>query len=98
MAPTIIEQPTSVATEAARAKFWRKSAGLTRKQLGEQIGYSVQAIALFEQGYDHQGKPIGQRAWTRYRMCCAGMGVRDFNWLPEIYQAQSSVTARQTGI
>ena len=81
MVPTIIELPSTDATEAARAKFWRKAvARLTRRQLGERIGYSVQAIALFEQGYDHTGKPIGARAWTRYRMCCAGMSVKNFTW------------------
>lgn len=81
MTPTIIEQPSTDATEAARAKFWRKSvARLTRKELGSRIGYSVQAIALFEQGYDHRGKPLGARAWTRYRLVCAGLGVKNFTW------------------
>jgi hypothetical protein len=79
--PTLIELPSAVAIEAARAKFWRKAiARLTRKQLGEKIGYSTQAISLFEQGYDHRGRPIGERAWRRYRCCCAGIGIADFAW------------------
>lgn len=73
-APTIIEQPSTAATEAARAKFWRKSiVKLSRVQLGKMTGYSTQAISLFEQGYDHNGKPLGERAWKRYRLVCAGL-------------------------
>ena len=83
--PTIIELPSRDATEAARAKFWRKSiARLTRKDLGEKIGYSVAAIGLFEQGYDHRGRPIGERAWRRYRLVCAGLGVKNFTWTPGV--------------
>lgn len=75
-APTIIELPSKNATEAARAKFWRKTiVRLTRKELAERIGYSTQAISLFEQGYDHRGKPIGARAWKRYRLVCAGLAA-----------------------
>lgn len=80
MAPTIIEQPSAAATEATKAKFWRKSRGLTRKELAALTGYSVSAISLFEQGYDHKGKPLGERAWRRYRCCCAGIGIAEWNW------------------
>ena len=70
--PTIIEAPTAAVVEAARAKFWRKRMRLTRRELAAQIGYSLSAISLFEQGYDHRGKPIGERAWRRYRLVCTG--------------------------
>ena len=79
--PTIIELPSRGAAEAARAKFWRKTvARLTRTQLSLETGYSVSAISLFEQGYDHKGRPIGERAWKRYRLVCAGLGVKNFTW------------------
>lgn len=80
-APTIIEQPSTAATEAARAKFWRKSVvKLTRGELGKRTGYSIQAISLFEQGFDHNGRPLGERSWRRYRLVCAGLGVANFTW------------------
>lgn len=80
-APTIIEQPSSDATEAAKAKFWRKAVvKLSRKQLSTAIGYSTQAISLFEQGYGHNGKPLGERAWRKYRLVCAGLEVTNFTW------------------
>ena len=80
-APTIIEQPTAEAREAARAQFWRKNvAKMTRIELGKALGYSAQAIQLFERGYDYKGRPLGRRAWTRYRLACAGLGVKNFTW------------------
>ncbi len=79
MTPTIIEQPTTAVVEAAKAKFWRKRMALTRRELAERIGYSPSAVALFEQGYDHRGRAIGERAWRRYRLVCAGLG-REFTW------------------
>lgn len=80
-APTIIEQPSSAATEAAKAKFWRKAVlKMSRKQLSAATGYSTQAIALFEQGYTQNGKPLGERAWRKYRLVCAGIGVPNFTW------------------
>jgi hypothetical protein len=79
--PTIIEQTSASATEAARAKFWRKAVvALSRDELARAIGYSVSAISLFEQGYDANGRPIGARAWRRYRLVCAGLGVANFTW------------------
>jgi len=79
--PTIIELPSRGAAEAARAKFWRKTvARLTRTQLSLETGYSVSAISLFEQGYDHKGRPIGERAWKRYRLVCAGLMAKKGAW------------------
>ncbi len=79
--PTIIEQPSTIALEAARAKFWRKSVvKLRREELAAKIGYSVQTIQLFERGYDYTGRPLGPRAWKRYRLVCAGITIPDFNW------------------
>lgn len=79
--PTIIEQSSAAFAEAAMAKHWRKSVvKMTRKALGEQTGYSVQAIALFEQGYDHAGRPLGERGWKRYRLVCAGLSNGGKPW------------------
>lgn len=79
--PTIIEQPSSDAVEAAKAKFWRKAVRrLTRKELARVTGYSVQSISLFEQGFDHSGRPLGTRAWNRYRLVCAGLDNPSFTW------------------
>lgn len=84
MKPTVIEQPASAAMEAARAKFWRKNVvKLERRELADRIGYSVSAISLFEQGYDAHGRPLGKRAWQRYRLICAGLTVKNFTWTPE---------------
>ena len=81
MRPTIIELPSRDATEAARAKFWRKAiVKLSRRQLADRIGYSTQAIGLFEQGYDHKGRPLGERAWKRYRLVCAGLVSKEGAW------------------
>lgn len=78
--PTIIEMPSNDAVEAAKAKYWRKSRRLTRKELSLVTGYSVRSIGLFEQGYDHFGRPLGSRAWNRYRLVCAGLDNPSFTW------------------
>ena len=78
--PTIINQPSTDAVEAAKAKYWRKSRRLTRKELARATGYSIQMIGVFEQGYDHDGKPLGPRAWKKYRLVCAGLDNPDFAW------------------
>lgn len=63
-----------------RCKAWRKAMGLTRVQLAKAAGYSVQAIQIFERGYNYAGLPIKDRAWRRYRLVCAGMTRSAFNW------------------
>jgi hypothetical protein len=81
MQPTVINLPSLDAAEAARAKFWRKNiAKLTRKELSKATGYSLSTIALFEQGYDHNGKPLGSRAWKRYRLICSGLMASKGAW------------------
>lgn len=79
--PTIIEQPSIAVVEATRAKLWRKSVmKLSRRELAVLAGYSEQAIQLFERGYDYRGQPLKARAWKRYRLVCAGLGVPQFDW------------------
>lgn len=79
--PTIIEQSSAAAIEATKAKLWRKNVvKLTRKELGKRTGYSVQAIQLFERGYNYAGAPLKARTWTRYRLVCAGLHVPQFDW------------------
>ncbi len=79
--PTIIEQPTTASVEALKAKLWRKNVvGLSREQLAERIAYSSASIQLFERGYDYTGRPLGERAWRRYRRACAGVHLPDFDW------------------
>lgn len=72
--PTIVNLSSLSTAEAAKAKFWRKNVmKMSRAQLCKAIGYSLSSISLFEQGYDHNGKPLGERAWMRYRLACAGL-------------------------
>jgi hypothetical protein len=72
--PTIIEQPSSCAIEAARAKWWRiNTVRLSRSQLAEQTGYSPATIAVFERGYDAAGRSIEKSAWKQYRMAYAAV-------------------------
>jgi hypothetical protein len=79
--PTIIHQPSLAAVEAAKAKFWRKSVRrLTCKELARATGYSVSSIGMFERGYGNDGKPLGPRAWARYRLVCAGLDNPEFRW------------------
>jgi len=78
--PTIIEQPSTDAVEAAKAKYWRKARRFTRKDLARVTGYSVRTIGLFEQGYDQFGRPLGPRAWNKYRLVCAGLDNPTFHW------------------
>lgn len=78
--PTIIEQLPHDAVEAAKAKWWRKSRKLTRKELARATGYSIQMIGVFEQGYDRNGRPLGPRAWKKYRLVCAGLDNPAFTW------------------
>ena len=71
--------------EAARAKAWRESHGLTQAQLSPMIGYSQSAIAWFEVGLtpprtykgkktpERKGRKIHPTVWLRYKAACAGI-------------------------
>jgi transcriptional regulator with XRE-family HTH domain len=52
------------------AKAWRRRAGFTMDALSELIGYSKEAIFLFESGKNSQGKPHAPHAWRRYKLAC----------------------------
>jgi hypothetical protein len=81
--PSIIEQPTDCARKAARAKWWRiNTVKLSRAQLSERTGYSIETIGFFERGYNDSGRAIGDKEWRRYRMACAAVqcGCDDFDW------------------
>ena len=73
-----------IPNEHARALAWRKSQGLTRKQLADRIGYCVSAIQNFENGYNNVTKaPINPNDMKRFRLCCASIAGRvDFDWGP----------------
>ncbi len=78
-----------------KARKWRERVGLSREQLAEMAGYSLESIYLFEKGYvyDERGKTakgkvrtrqINERSFHRYRMACAGVAASlsgsAFNW------------------
>ena len=78
--PTIIEQPHAAAVEAAKARYWRKARKMTCKELARLTGYSVSSIGMFERGYGSNGRPLGPRAWNKYRLVCAGIENPAFTW------------------
>lgn len=78
--PTIVELPSTSATEAAKAKWWRKHhARMSVDELAERTGYSTMEIEWFERGYAAGGRAIGEQEWRRYRLACAGTTV-EFFW------------------
>ena len=84
--PTIIELPTTHAQQAHRAAWWRRRIiQLSPEQLSQRIGYSQEAIYLFERGVNSKGKPHKPKAWLRYKRACQGLhsevlGKRTFEW------------------
>lgn len=81
-APTIIEQPSLAAIEAAKAKFWRKTImRMTVADLARATGYCEQTIIALERGYAANGKRIPERAWRKYRLVCAGVTMDGFDWI-----------------
>lgn len=87
-----MKMPKPGAAEARRARLWREHHGLSKKQLGELIGYSPEAIYWFEEGKTPPGRrqtadtrEIKPWVWLRYLMACAGIQRsletnRDFKW------------------
>lgn len=69
--------------EAARAKAWRESHGLTVERLAELTGYSTVTIFWFEKGCTppmrrHKSgrakdRSISDWVWHRYRLTCAAV-------------------------
>lgn len=60
--------------EGSRAQHWRQRImGLSIKELADLTGYSVTAIRCFEANANTSGEIIGEKAWQRYRMACAGI-------------------------
>ncbi len=65
-------------TEHERAFKWREKHQLTRKQLAEATGYSIEAIYWFERGTTPPGRnttkagPIKDWVWQRYKRACEG--------------------------
>ena len=78
--------------EAAQARRWRESLGLTRARLSELTGYSPLSIQWFELGRTPPGRgktandhKIKDHIWRRYKLTCAAVHVsllsgRDFRW------------------
>lgn len=70
-------------SEHARARAWRESLGLTRKELASLTGFSEGSILDFEGGPTRRdGRPIDTASWQRYRLVCAAIahGHRSFDW------------------
>lgn len=68
-------------SEHEKARQWREALGLTRPQLSELTGYSLNQILLFEKGATNTGEPIASAAWQRYRLICAAvMAGLEFDW------------------
>lgn len=61
---------------------WRENAGLTRAQLAKLSGWSISQIQDFERGTKHDGRPLSDAAWQRYRLTCAAIsrGLYRFAW------------------
>ncbi len=80
----MIELPSALAVEAARAKWWRVNvARLSIEELARRTGYSWRAIYRFESGVTNAGKPHKPLAWHRYKLCCAALHYakgREFQW------------------
>jgi DNA-binding XRE family transcriptional regulator len=78
--------------ELVKAKAWRFRRNLTQGELAYEIGYSVSAVSYFERGVmppragETVSRPMGARAWRRYRMLCElvelrlRLGRQPFDW------------------
>ncbi|PWB94680.1 helix-turn-helix domain-containing protein [Methylosinus sporium] len=73
--------------EGERARLWRESLKLSRRELAEITGYSESAIQDFEAGFQRgrdERAPIGEREMLRYRLACAAIDAGlNFRWEPE---------------
>jgi DNA-binding XRE family transcriptional regulator len=82
MAQQKIEQTATIVTsEPARARAWRESMNLSRRELAELTGWSEQTIVRLEGGRGPEQIP-DEPLWTQYRLCCAALaaGIVSFDW------------------
>lgn len=68
-----------------QAKSWRERRKLTREQLSELTGYSVDAIRQLEAGKRFGGATHSEWTVQRYKMACSGAdrqlkSGRAFEW------------------
>ena len=66
--------------EAARARTWRKTQGLSRAALAAVSGFSASQIQDYEEG-SRRGKTgaaaeITEASWLRYRLACAAIAAK----------------------
>jgi transcriptional regulator with XRE-family HTH domain len=71
--------------EQDRARKWRESLELTQRELGDSLGWTREAICMFECNITSSGLEVSDWAWKRYKMACAGLdaqlkGDKKFNW------------------
>lgn len=59
-------------SNGARARAWRQSLRLTQAQLAAALDVSIVTIQNMERGHLPGGRPVSPRAWSRYRLMCAG--------------------------
>ena len=61
----------------SQARRWREGLGLTRKELGELIGYDQMTIYWMERGAAPPGRgsdgTIKPWVWLRYQRACQGL-------------------------
>ena len=69
-----------------RARAWRKSRGLSQRDLAELTGYTSASVADYERGISrNSGGALSPAMWRRYRLVCAAVdaGLQDrFDWQP----------------
>jgi predicted transcriptional regulator len=71
--------------EGEAARSWREKVSLTVHELADATGYSYEAIYQYERGRRWDGSKLGEYAWQRYTMACAGVEAqmksgRKFSW------------------
>jgi DNA-binding XRE family transcriptional regulator len=79
-------------TEYDKARAWRESLHLSRRELAERLGLAAITVYWMEKGIrpragsQFPAKPVDPRTWRRYKLACAGLhqelmdgGVFDWN-------------------
>lgn len=66
--------------EFQKAKAWRVRIDLSVQQLSDAIGFSPEAVYLFERGAVPPGrtKPIQPWTWLRYKRACGDLDAELF--------------------
>ena len=79
--PTIREETARQRAESARAIWWRKNVmRMTVGELSLATGFSKRAISYLEAGCTSRGRPIGARAWLRWKLACRGLQAKRGGW------------------